>query len=52
MTEEELREEIAEIVCISRWNKDETTLTAVFEMEEYIDIEDKLVDLINKLNQM
>lgn len=46
--EEELREKICEIVCIARWNREGTSLTAIFEMEEYIPVEDKLVNLIKE----
>ncbi len=46
MSEEELREKIANIVYISRW---ENGLSAVLTPKEYQEIEDKLVLLFNEL---
>ena len=54
MSEEELRERIADIVYISRWVGKENkydALAAVLTSEEYQEIEDKLVLLFNELNQ-
>ena len=43
-----LRNKIAEIVYISRWNDNKTSLRAVLTPEEYIQIEDQLIALFNE----
>jgi hypothetical protein len=49
MSEEELREKIEEIVYVTRWNSDKTALVAVLKPEEYIQIENGIINLINKI---
>jgi hypothetical protein len=50
MDEQELRKQIGEIVYITRWTDDkQEALVSVLTPEEYIEIEDKLIELFNKL---
>lgn len=50
MEEQELRKQIGEIVYIHRWtNEKQEALVSVLTPEEYMEIEDRLVELFNDL---